>query len=123
MPCAFWDAAKATLPAAEFSQCGIQIGGVKVWPLPSGKKKFGIGGFPQQKVRKTLLSSGANQEIHLTAVCGQRLTKHASQHFSRGLTIMRKRAGHACGGARDGITRRVIYGNPQMKAATFGGCE
>src|SRR5216683_1711273 len=30
---------------------------------------------------------------------------------------------HAGGGARDGIARRVIHGNPQMKAATFGGCE
>jgi len=45
-----WHTTKASFPTFEFCQGSIKIGGVKVWPRPVGKQKFGIRRLPEQEI-------------------------------------------------------------------------
>ena len=65
--------AEAALPAMKLFQSQVQIHFVKVGPHPVRKQEFGIGRFPQQKIRQTFLSARANQQINLSTCCDQSL--------------------------------------------------
>ena len=52
----------------EFFEGSVKIRLIEVRPHTICKQQFGIGGFPQQKVREALLSTGADQQIDFPAL-------------------------------------------------------
>src|SRR5712675_1405789 len=55
----------------EFAQGRFQIIGRKIGPALVREDKLGEGAFPKEKIRETLLSAGADQQIHVRRSAAQ----------------------------------------------------
>ena len=112
---------KAALPAAEFLQRSIKVTLVKIGPQLIGENELSVGGLPEQEVRKTLFTAGANEQIDVAALAvkpslsrGPRY-RGGSSHHSKGACII------GCY-PRDRVAGGVIDGDAQMETASRGGC-
>ena len=70
--------AEAPLSAIEFLYRGGEVGGVEVWPHALCEEEFSVSRLPQQKVGEPLLAASADQEIDVSAACGQCLRQHVA---------------------------------------------
>lgn len=68
------DAAKTPIARMEIADSALQIGGVEIGPHALGEMQFGVGAFPEEKIAEPLLSSGANQQIHVGEPSGAWVT-------------------------------------------------
>ena len=94
--CRAWlagSSAKAAAHAVEISDRGMKIGGVEVRPHGIRKQKLGIGGSHSRKSERQFLAAGADEQIHVAALCGKGLRQHAAQHVGRRRLIWRERIG------------------------------
>src|SRR6476659_9635570 len=71
----------AAVPAVAASEdlAGVpQVAPVEIGPERVEKHKFGVGGLPEQEVRKALLAGGPDEKVHFG---NRRLVKIASEHL------------------------------------------
>src|SRR6267154_5317028 len=94
----------------EFAQGCFQIIRSKVWPALVREHEFSEGAFPKQKIRETLLSAGADQQIHVRRSAAQNFRQNVAERFGREL-------GHfveAASSVKNGFPRGVIDRHAQM---------
>src|SRR5712675_3736490 len=80
-----WQSAAGAFAVIEFAQGRFQIIRSKVWPALVREHELGEGAFPKQKIRETLLSAGADQQIHVRRPAAQNFRQNVAERFGREL--------------------------------------
>jgi hypothetical protein len=97
------DGAEAAFAAVEFFEGGVEVGFVEVGPHAVGEDELGVGGFPEKKIGEALFSAGADEEIDVVALCGERLVQDGLQQIGCGEALGCELGCGACDGAGDGV--------------------
>src|SRR3974377_443625 len=66
-----------TLPAAEFVDRLFQVALGEIGPQGLGEDQLGIGALPEQKVADALLATGADQQVRVRNIRGEKMTGDA----------------------------------------------
>ncbi len=113
-----WQRAKAAVAAAEVSESSIEIGFGEIRPHALSEKEFSVGALPEEKVGQALFAAGADQQVDFGVVCVEGVGEMCSEEVLRSGVGGSELGGRNRRGARDGISRGVVDGDAEVKAAT-----
>src|SRR5208337_5216943 len=97
--------AESALSMVKLVERRVQIGRIKIGPHALQEDKLSIRTLPEQKIRETFLTAGANEQIHFAAFRGQSATKSRPQPVQAADLIGAERRDCACRSTRDGFAR------------------
>ena len=112
------DATEASLAPVEVAYRRRQVLCVEVGPHPRDEKKLGVGALPQEKVAQSLLSSGADEQVHVGG--GARRVGDPTQELRevRGLQLLVRAA--CADSLEEGVAARVVHRETKGESSSSG---
>jgi hypothetical protein len=90
----------------------------EIRPHAVSEEKFGVGTFPEKKVREPLLAAGADEQVNFGVVRSEGPSEVCSEGVGRYRLGWHELGGSDRRGACDGVSRRIVDGDAEMKTAT-----